>query len=213
MKIKSILSSFVVASLVFVATSCGGGGNKNIDIPGVQGPHYSIDGDQLLLSMVFENVQIDGGLRYKIPRFDNSYIELSPALKSDGTLFAIKTSVQDLLDTDIDTLDPQKLPGGRPLPGVVDGRLPAVAFSIEKFHNTVVYIGPDVYGVFVPASVGAQGAIASFRYYVKEKRAGTISLVGEDENGENAGILLLLDADTFKKFLAERERKGGERRR
>lgn len=78
-------------------------------------------------------------------------------------------------------------------PGVASGALPAVAFSIEKFHNMSFYLGRNIFGIFVPAQVGANGAIASFRYYLNKKAAGTISLVGADEKGENAGILLMIN--------------------
>jgi hypothetical protein len=56
-----------------------------------------------------------------------------------------------------------------------------------------LYVGKDVFGVFLPTKVGVDGAIASFRYYIGEKRAGTISVVGADENGENSGVFLMLD--------------------
>ncbi len=175
------------------ATSCGGGGVGNIQIAGVRGPTVALSQDNLLISMVFENVQLDGGLRYNIPKYKYSYLEISPDLQSSGTLMSISISVKDIIEGNLDRLDPQKLPGGRNLPGVSGGSLPAVAFSIEKFHNMTFYLGKQVFGIFVPAKIGVDGAIASFRYYVSQKAAGTISLVGNDESGDNAGVLLLLD--------------------
>ena len=138
-------------------------------------------------------LQMDGGLRYNIPKYKYSYMEVSPDLQSSGTLMSISVSLKDVIDGGLDKLDPQKLPGGRNLPGVASGALPAVAFSIEKFHNMSFYLGKDVFGIFVPATVGVDGAIASFRYYVGQKAAGTISLVGNDDKGENSGVLLLLN--------------------
>lgn len=55
------------------------------------------------------------------------------------------------------------------------------------------YLGKETFGIFVPATVGVDGAIASFRYYMNQKAAGTISLVGNDDKGENAGILLMIN--------------------
>jgi hypothetical protein len=55
------------------------------------------------------------------------------------------------------------------------------------------YLGKNIFGIFVPAQVGVNGAIASFRYYLNKKAAGTISLIGTDEKGENAGILLMIN--------------------
>lgn len=199
---KKCKSLFLALSMIFtlgLVSSCGNNSTSNIEIAGVKGPNVTLLNDSLLVSLVFENVQMDGGLRYNIPKYNYSYLEVSPDVESNGTLMSISISLQDLLDGSLAKLDPQKLPGGRNLPGVSGGSLPAVAFSIEKFHNMSFYLGKDVFGIFVPATVGADGAIASFRYYVNSKAAGTISLVGNDENGENAGILLMLNITTSAK--------------
>lgn len=192
-KWKTVLFTAVTASTLLFATACGKNDASNIEIAGVKGPNVTLLQDNLLISMVFENVQLDGGLRYNIPKYKYSYLEISPDLESDGTLMSISVSLKDIVEGGLDTLDPQKLPGGRNLPGVASGSLPAVAFSIEKFHNMSFYLGKDAFGIFVPAATGVDGAIASFRYYVAQKRAGTISIVGKDQNGENSGILLMLD--------------------
>lgn len=200
-KFKSI---FVVLSMILtlgMTTSCGKNSGKNIEIAGIKGPNVSLLQDSLLVSMVFENVQMDGGLRYNIPKYKYSFLEVSPDAQSNGTLMTISISLQDLLNGGLDKLDPQKLPGGRNLPGVATGSLPAVAFSIEKFHNMAFYLGKDVFGIFVPSQVGVDGAIASFRYYVGSKAAGTISLVGNDQNGENAGVLLMLNITSQAKTM------------
>ena len=192
-KWKSLLISLSMIFTLGFVSSCGNNSGKNIEIAGVKGPNVSLLQDNLLVSMVFENVQMDGGLRYNIPKYKYSYLEVSPDAETNGTLMTISISLQDLVGGGLDQLDPQKLPGGRNLPGVSTGSLPAVAFSIEKFNNMSFYLGKDVFGIFVPATVGVDGAIASFRYYVGSKAAGTISLVGNDSNGENAGILLMLN--------------------
>ncbi len=188
-RISVMMCALSLAALV----GCGKENTSNIQIEGVKGPTITLSQDNVLISMVFENMQLDGGLRYVIPKYKYSYLEISPDLQSAGTLMTVSIGVKDLIDGNLETLDPQKLPGGRNLPGVASGALPAVAFSIEKFNNMTVYAGKDVFGLFVPAKVGVDGAIASFRYYVGDKKAGTISLIGRDENGANDGILLLLD--------------------
>jgi len=186
------LSLFIGLSLI--TTSCvDGDGGTNITIPGVDGPKLILEKDNLLISMVFENIVLDGGLRYNIPKYPTSYIEISPDLQSAGTLMSVSVSLDDIFDIDADTLDPQKLPGGRALPGVSTGRLPAVAFSIEKFSGMTFYVGPEVFGIFVPTKLDMDGSIISSRFYAMGDRAGTLSIVGQDENEENSGILLLLD--------------------
>lgn len=194
-RVKTLTISLLFTSFAIFSTSCGDGGSaKNIQIPGVIGPKVTLLQDNVLISMVFENINIQGGLRYNIPKYDNSYIEISPDLQSDGTLMAVSVSLQDVFGGGLDQLDPQALPGGRPLPGVVNGRLPAVAFTIEKFKNMSFYLGPKVFGMFVPLKgLNIGGSIVTARFYTGKTRTGNISLVGEDTNGENSGLLLMLD--------------------
>jgi hypothetical protein len=189
---KPLLSAAIICTLGF-ATSCGKNDSTNIQIAGIKGPKVSLLQDNMMITIVFENIQLDGGLRYNIPKYKYSFLEISPDLESNGTLMQVSVSLKDIVGGGLDQLDPQKLPGGRNLPGVAAGSLPAVAFTIEKFKNMSLYLGKDVFGIFVPAAIGVDGAIASFRYYVGEKRAGTISVVGNDASGANAGVLLMLD--------------------
>lgn len=58
------------------------------------------------------------------------------------------------------------------------------------------YLGPKLFGVFIPfKGLGIGNTMITARYYSGNNRIGNISLVGEDANGENAGILLMLDMD------------------
>ncbi len=202
-KTKVLLTSLLL-SAALISTSCGDGADgRNISIPGVDGPNVTLVDDNVLISMVFQNLNVQGGIRYNIPNYNHSYLELSPDFNSTGTLMAVSISLQDVFDGGLQQLPPQTLPGGRALPGVVGGRLPAVAFSIPQFHNLGVYLGPKVFGLFVPVSgLGIGQSIATFRFYSSGTRTGNLSLVGEDANGENAGVLLLLDlGDSVKKRL------------
>lgn len=194
---KAVMLSTVLA-LGVLTTSCGSGTSaKNIAIPGVENMKVQLLQDNVLISMVVEGIQLDGGLRYNIPKYPNSYLEISPDLQSVGTLMAISVSLDDIFNDQLQKLDPLTLPGGRALPGVAGGSLPATAFSIEKFKNMAFYLGPKVFGVFIPLKdLGIGTSIITARYYSDSNRIGNISLVGTDENGENAGVLLLLDMST-----------------
>lgn len=198
---KSLLASIAVTASLLTA-SCGGGGDdaRNIEIPGVDGPVVTLDGDNVRIDMIFENLQIDGGIQYRVPKYKNSLIEISPDLQSAGTLMAISVSLDDVFGGDVGNLDPMTLPGGRPLPGVSGGSLPAVAFSIEEWKNMGFYLGPKVFGVFIPVNgLGLENSILSYRFYSKGDRVGNIALVGADENGKNSGFLLMLDMSGWKK--------------
>ena len=196
-----LVSALILVSAAF-GTSCGDG-KTSLSIPGVNGPNLELQQDNILISMTFENIQLDGGLRYSIPKYDNSYIEIGPDLQSAGTLMSISVSLQDVFNGDLQLLPPQSLPGGRNLPGVSSGRLPAVAFTIPKWKNMAFYLGPKFFGVFVPVNLDiGQDNIITARYYSGSARAGNISLVGKDSNGENSGFVLLLDLNsTVKKRL------------
>lgn len=196
-KSKVLVLSTLLALGLF-STSCGNGTSaSNIQVPGVQNMSVKLVQDSVLISMVFQSIQLDGGLRYNIPKYPNSYLEISPDLQSAGTLMAINISLKDVFDTNLQTLDPQSLPGGRALPGVAGGRLPAVAFSIEKFHGMSFYLGPKLFGVFLPLkNLGIGNSIITARYFTGSNRIGNISLVGQDINGENSGLLLMLDMST-----------------
>lgn len=187
------------------STSCGNGQKVNLAIPGVSGPVVTLVEDKVLISMVFENLVIDVGLRYAIPKYPHSYLEISPDFQTGGTLMAVEVAIEDILKGQGKFEDPKKLPGGRPLPGVLGGQLPAVAFSIEKFHNMTFYLGNEVFGFFVPIeNLDLKGSIVTARFYIKETRAGNLSLVGEDDQDENGGFLLLLSMKSnVKKELAK----------
>lgn len=202
-----ILGLFLLVSAI--TTSCGDGSDgRNIQIPGVDGPTVTLNQDNVLIAMVFENIQLDGGLRYPVPKYPNSYIEVSPHLQSGGTMMAVSISLDDVFNGDLQRLDPQALPGGRPLPGVPSGSLPAIAFSIEKFYGMGFYIGKSVFGLFVPIKgLGIGNSVVTARFYSSGSRVGNISLVGEDTNGENSGILLMLDLGKYKSKLKKLAKK------
>lgn len=198
---KKLLSGFLVLALTFSMTACKKdmGGESKLEIPGVDGPNLALVNDQMIISMVFENLSVEGGLRYPVPKYPNSYIEVSPDFQSEGTLMAVTVDLDDLFGDVVNQLDPQALPGGRPIPGVASGTLPSVAFSIPQWNNMGIYLGPSVFGLFVPVNLDMNGAMISAKFYADGTRQGNIYLIGEDENDDNSGFLLLLNLDSSTK--------------
>lgn len=194
MPTKLLLIGALLTTSLF-SSSCGKGTSaSNIKIPGISKSAITLNNDSVLIAFVFDGIHLQGGLRYNIPKYPNSYLEISPDLQSAGTLMSINLALKDVASSTLQSLDPQALPGGRALPGVASGRLPAVAFTIEKFKGVSFYIGPKLFGVFIPLkNLGVGTSIITARYYVSSTRVGNISLVGNDANGENSGILLMLD--------------------
>lgn len=197
---KKILVILFTSMILALTNSCGNNSSSNIEIPGIQGPQVALLQDTLVISMVFENMQIESGLRYNIPKYKYSYLEISPDFKSPGTLLSFSISLKDIQKGGLDMLDPQKLPGGRSIPGVANGSLPGVIFSLEKFHNMAIYLNDNAFGIFIPFNIGLDGEIASFRYFLNSKSAGTYSIVGKDEKGENSGLLLMINLTEAAKY-------------
>ncbi len=203
---KKVTFISLLLSLSLFFTSCGSGtSGLNQSIPGVNGPTVNLVGDNILIDIVFENLKVEGGARYAIPKYPNSYLELAPDLESDGTILAFSVSLDDILGDGVKRLDPLSLPGGRAIPGVSSGALPAVAFSIDKLKNVAFYVGPKVFGIWVPLNkLDLQGAMITTRFYTDSKRVGNLSLVGADANGENAGFFLALSVNSSQKRSLER---------
>jgi hypothetical protein len=126
----------------------------------------------------------------------NSYLEISPDLQSTGTLIQVGISPTDiaaLTGGAVNLLPPQDLPGGRALPGVSGGQLPAVAVQVPAWDNITFYVGPEIFGLFIPVNLGLAGYEATFRLYdTAGTDIGNISVVGADTTNKNAGVLVLI---------------------
>jgi hypothetical protein len=193
-KILSVISALVIAGIL---TACGGSGSgSNTVIEGMTGPDVEMVNGKVMLTMVFKDVFIDGGVTIPIPKYPQSTLQVGPDFASNGTLVSLVINAADYLGNQGSGLDPQTLPGGRPLPGVAAGSMPAVALNVPQLWNSVLYVGPEVIGFFVPfQKLNMAGAIVSFRFYDKSNKAvGLVSLVGADANGQNAGVLAMMNS-------------------
>ena len=131
-KLSLLLLPLTIISLL-MTTSCIDGGGTNIEIDGVDGPHVKLQEDSINITMTFENLQVDGGLRYVIPKYPNSYIEIAPDVSSGALFMTIDLALDDVLDDGLLLLDPQSLPGGRALPGIATGKLPPLPLRLSNF--------------------------------------------------------------------------------
>ncbi len=182
----------VAMMLIVLLFTSGCGEQPNVPhIPGIKGPHFNVQDGSILISMEFETININQGARLPIPKLDNSYLELTPA-QFGGTFFQATLDFEDIENGDFEFVDPQSLPGGRPLPGIVGGQLPAVAINVPDFLDTTFYLSKRVFGFFTPFRVNVD-AIITQRLVIAGTHIGNISLVGKDEGGENSGVLLLFN--------------------
>lgn len=198
MKMKKLAMASLATVMAIGLSGCGGTGTGvNTEIAGIVGPDVEVVNGRLVLSMVFKDLAIDGGATIPIPKYPNSSVQVGPDFQSAGTLLVLTVGVTDFLGDKGQAFNPQTLPGGRPLPSVASGSMPAVALQIPQLFNTVFYVGPEVIGFFVPFNqLDLQGAMLSFRFHNKAGEAiGILALVGADTAGQNAGILAMMRAD------------------
>lgn len=193
-------------NLVLIATAaaaltlgaCGKGSSGNETVPGVIGPKVTFVENKFLLSLVIKDLKLDAGVRIPVPKMPNSFLEVGPDLQTSGYLinFGMDLSdLQTLLKEEVQSIAPTTLPGGRPLPGVAAGQLPAIAIQVPKLNNVVFYAGPGVFGVFVPVPFPKEmnGFMLTSRFYDSEGvQVGNLSIVGGDTNNKNGGVLVLL---------------------
>jgi hypothetical protein len=207
-KLKAFASLLAVALAV---SACGtgtngGGKNSNPTIPGVTGPTVTYLNGNFTMSVVIQNVAVSAGVTVPIPHMPNSSIEVGPDLQTNGLLLSTTLSSADLTglaNGSVALLNPTELPGGRPLPGVAAGNMPAIAVTVPKWDNMVFYVGPTIFGTFVPVNLGLQGYIATFNLYDPTgKDIGQISIVGEDSSKTNGGFLILIPFNTGSSALA-----------
>lgn len=196
--VKNMKVASLMALVAITLTGCGGSGKGvNTKIDGITGPDVELVNGRLVLSMVFNNINVDGGATIPIPKYPNSSVQVGPDFQSSGTLLVLTVNVADFVKDKGTFFDPQTLPGGRPLPSVAAGKLPAVAVQVPQLFNSVLYVGPEVLGFFVPfQKLDLAGSILTFRFHNKAGEAvGILGLVGSDAQGKNAGILALMRAD------------------
>lgn len=193
---KKVATVCLFASMLIPLNGCVSG--ENHPIPGVTGPDVEFVNGYVRVSMVFNDLAVDGGVRIPIPKYPNSSLEFGPDFTSGGSLLVLNVAAGDFLNDRGTFFDPQTLPGGRPLPSVKSGKLPAVAIQVPQLANTVFYIGAEVLGFFVPIKgldfLG--GGMITPRLYNKNREPiGILSLVGSDPQGKNSGFLVLMRAD------------------
>ena len=116
-KIKSILTVAITIVSLSMAGCGGKGTGLNPQLDGIVGPDVELVNGNLILSMAFENVQIEGGLTMPIPKYPTSSLSVGPDFLTGGLLLVLTISASDLAGNGFNTFDPQTLPGGRPLPG------------------------------------------------------------------------------------------------
>lgn len=185
------ISILFISAVAFLFSCVGGGDGQNPIIPGLKGPFLNVGSTHVLVSTVFQDLRLNGGLRYPLPKLKDSYVELSPDLQSDGVLLAFSISLEDILGRDLDDMQMMGLPGGRPIPEIPGGRLPGIAFTVQNFTNMVFYLSDTKMAIYFPwnNTITDMG----FDYFMGDEKMGRFFFVSPDIYAKNAGYLLVLD--------------------
>lgn len=187
---------FVGLSLVLVA----GCGKKRAEgdagIEGVGKFDFRVTNGQASLSVVFEKLKIDAGVRIPLNKPAGAFIEITPDFHSVGTLFKISVPLASLVEGS-QGLPIVGLPDGRPIPGVRDGALGAVAVDLPVIGESYLYMGADVYGIFLPLEIpNISYIVSSMIRDEKGNVLGTIYGVPKGSRGTISGILFLFPLET-----------------
>ena len=137
----------------------------------------------------------------------NSFIEAYPD-QPGSSLISLNISIADILDrkfsaneeTSTDYLDSDNiikidnltLPSGQIIPGISKEEVPSLAYKLKKFGNISLYFGTNMIGIFLPVELDFEDKTISLPFYMGQDEIGVISMVGNDERGENSGSFLLV---------------------
>jgi len=188
---KRLLRPLGIALLFFSLSSCLKQGEAP-KIPGIDGPKFNIADGKVILTVGLENVDLGVGLTLPVPKLKHSSVTLAPRLEG-GTLIQIAFDPKDVESDLFDVVDHETMPDGRPFPFLIDGTLPALAIKVPKVFNTTFYASKKVFGFFLPIKLPSEFNVSiHYRLKINGKNVGIVSLIHPNEDGEGAGVVLLL---------------------
>jgi hypothetical protein len=166
-----LIASFLLSSLTGCGKKSASGDASSID--GVKKYDFQIKDGRATLVVTLADVHMDAGARIPLTRPAGAFIEIGPDFASGGSFFMISTPLMSL--TNNSGLPMVGLPDGRPLPGIVAGAVQGTAVQLPIFGYTYLYMGDDVFGLFIPLELG--------------KLPVTVKLSIRDEMGNLLGML------------------------
>jgi hypothetical protein len=187
---------FVLLFLLFSSNTY-----ATLDIPGAK---TTLETDETTFTLTYKFTSlppsIHSKLLYEIPNYSNSKIDIDFNDKTRETTLKLIIAKADLTNSILDGLKEMSLPGGRALPGLAKGKLPAEIVTVENFEEMVLYNNSKtgLFGVFVPFKNVGGTTVLTDKFFMGTTRVGNISAVGKDTSNQHAGILLLLNIGSIK---------------
>ena len=191
-----VFLNFSLLLFITLTQSCSGEkAISNLKIPGLEGPFVSLVNKKILIDAVFtDKTFVKRDQKLALPKLKKSFLKIGPAMESGkGTALAFSIDINDVLEESRFRFGNLTLPGGRPIPGIKGGTLPAISFSVKKLHNMVFYIGFKALGLWIPLACYTKKMIITKNFVIGKKVIGSLSLVGVDRNNKNAGVMLIIN--------------------
>lgn len=185
-----------IMTILVLTTSCLNQG-ETPTIPGVDGPHINVVNGKILFSLGLDNVNLPIGINMPLSNnLEDASITIGPNMESEGSMLQIAFKPENL-DTDFFEVVPSNtLPNGDAFPFNLDGLLSAHAFYIEEALNTTVYASKKLFGFYMP--INFSDVVIFDAYYpltIGGKKIGHFTLVGNNENGEGSGIIVMVSIE------------------
>jgi len=193
--LNRFITLLCLCALPFLAACGSKEAEGEAGIEGVSRYRFSISEGRATLSVVFEKLTIDAGARIPLVRPEGAFVELGPDFESNGTLFAISVPLTSLLGNNGD-LPLVGLPDGRPLPGIRDGVLGAVAVKFPALGVTYLYMGEDVFGIFFPVDLPNLPVMVTTR--IRDEKGNLLGIlvgVPKGSKGTMSGVLFLFPVE------------------
>lgn len=191
----------IVCSAIVLASSCGQGSAGLPKINGVDGPSFNLLNGQIIMTIKFLNLELDGGAEIPVPETRNSKLALMPNVMDGGMMLTLTIARQDLEDLNIGIGDGNTLPDGRPLPGIPGGKLENSLRIDTEIGNQDVsfYYHETLFGLWMPFGFDTAGISGYWNVNINSKNVGFLGIVGNDQvNGFKAGGVVLLRLKNLK---------------
>jgi hypothetical protein len=189
------LSAVAVLSGTLALSGCGKkvASATNV-IEGVTKYKFEVANGRANLSVVFSNLHMDAGATIPLSRPQGGTIQLGPDFESGGSIFVISTPLSSLSNNA--GLPMAGLPDGRPIPGIRQGVLQAAQVNLPIIGMTYLYMGSDVFGLFVPVNLGSLALTVTVRIRdEKGNLVGTLAGIPRGQTGSMSGVLFLFPID------------------
>ena len=186
--ISKIFRGMLIVGLIVVF---GGASKCNWFAPKIKLPDTKLTlGDPVTLTISLKGQEITVGAKLPIPDIEGACVELIPQIGNTPASILLSVPAKAFDNPLFRLRDPGTLPGGRPLPKVAEGKLPAVALVVPQWNNVVFYLGLEVAGLFVPTK--GKDPDLQITFPISDDSGRQIGFITRitQENGENGGYFV-----------------------